>query len=424
MKTETKIKIVLYATFVAVSMILVPTRVSASECWEITGWYTTPNYNEGAYVVKIPCTETPDYTGWVEVIHYNYPILENIWVRINLDDPHMNGWRFEPLIFFQDYGADGIPLIQTDIITFDYDNYMDLIPYSPEQGVPGEGCRVRFRHRNTGKCIYTGTTNGAQARNSGCSYWPQVPDLVKQTFVLDAADNGTYRLRNEQTNQCLYTHDINGSPMYSWQCWDDPNMQIVLDKNGDYFRLRHLNSGNCTYGNTEQDGVVYSWDCWNDLNMNYYVDIVDCDDSPPGACCSPYGCFDNVTKSFCEFEKEGTWNPYACGCKKDPWLGCVFLACQEPHEEPYVSEQWTEWKDRDNPSGSGDWETLSSFPDVCDAPIDIECQTTAGLDWTATGEVVRCEPQVGLVCKNVDQSDSYCEDYKVRFLCPNTVTFP
>ena len=34
------------------------------------------------------------------------------------------------------------------------------------------------------------------------------------------------------------------------------------------------------------------------------------------------------------------------------------------------------------------------------------------------GETVRCESRVGLVCINSDQSDRYCRDYRVRFLCP------
>lgn len=37
-----------------------------------------------------------------------------------------------------------------------------------------------------------------------------------------------------------------------------------------------------------------------------------------------------------------------------------------------------------------------------------------------TGEKfhVDCEPRQGLVCRNSDQSDRYCQDYRVRFLCP------
>ena len=40
------------------------------------------------------------------------------------------------------------------------------------------------------------------------------------------------------------------------------------------------------------------------------------------------------------------------------------------------------------------------------------------LSSTHTGEIVTCEPRVGLVCLNSDQSDRYCQNYQVRFLCP------
>jgi hypothetical protein len=48
---------------------------------------------------------------------------------------------------------------------------------------------------------------------------------------------------------------------------------------------------------------------------------------------------------------------------------------------------WTQWLDRDNPSGSGDWETLRNFPpaQVCPKPVGIECQTTSGQPYQNTG---------------------------------------
>ena len=32
--------------------------------------------------------------------------------------------------------------------------------------------------------------------------------------------------------------------------------------------------------------------------------------------------------------------------------------------------------------------------------------------------LIDCEPRGGLVCRNADQSDGSCKDYRVRFLCP------
>ncbi|XP_071944581.1 uncharacterized protein [Antedon mediterranea] len=83
---------------------------------------------------------------------------------------------------------------------------------------------------------------------------------------------------------------------------------------------------------------------------------------------------------------------------------------------------WTPWFNRDNPSGSGDWETVSDLysenPSImCDNPTAIECQTINGLPYTSTGEIVSCTTY-GLVCKNEDQTVGECSDYRVRFFCP------
>jgi hypothetical protein len=83
---------------------------------------------------------------------------------------------------------------------------------------------------------------------------------------------------------------------------------------------------------------------------------------------------------------------------------------------------WTSWFDRDEPSGNGDYETLHDFKNegypVCASPIDIQCQTLNGVDWTQTGEVYTCAPSQGGSCVNSQQPDGSCQDYRVRFLCP------
>ena len=49
---------------------------------------------------------------------------------------------------------------------------------------------------------------------------------------------------------------------------------------------------------------------------------------------------------------------------------------------------WTRWLDRDNPSGTGDYETLQNFPQsqVCPKPVGIECRTTSGQPYQSTGK--------------------------------------
>ena len=93
-------------------------------------------------------------------------------------------------------------------------------------------------------------------------------------------------------------------------------------------------------------------------------------------------------------------------------------------EKPPVTGdgRWTEWFDIDDPGASGDWEPLPALIDakgVCEAPVAIECQTLDGRDWSTTGQVYRCEPKLGGICRTKDQlNQQECLDYRVRFTCP------
>jgi hypothetical protein len=91
--------------------------------------------------------------------------------------------------------------------------------------------------------------------------------------------------------------------------------------------------------------------------------------------------------------------------------------------ESNLNCSWTSWKNRDIPSGTGDWETLKDFANICKDPVAIECQTTKGVDASETGQIVTCSAAEGLTCKTADNSKG-CKDYKVRFCCPNTIKTP
>lgn len=57
------------------------------------------------------------------------------------------------------------------------------------------------------------------------------------------------------------------------------------------------------------------------------------------------------------------------------------------------TECWTDWFDRDDPTGSGDWETFYSlrkqYPGkICSKPLDIEARTLSGLSVAAAGDVI------------------------------------
>ncbi|ESO92026.1 hypothetical protein LOTGIDRAFT_121410, partial [Lottia gigantea] len=97
-------------------------------------------------------------------------------------------------------------------------------------------------------------------------------------------------------------------------------------------------------------------------------------------------------------------------------------------KEPHCNGYWTDFFDRDNPSGSYDYEALSNiqieYPGkVCANPIGVDARLLNGLHYTTSGEVVTVSPSVGLICKNSDQKDKRCEDYKVRFCCPKGKLF-
>ncbi|XP_068566612.1 uncharacterized protein [Cebidichthys violaceus] len=88
-------------------------------------------------------------------------------------------------------------------------------------------------------------------------------------------------------------------------------------------------------------------------------------------------------------------------------------------------ECWTEWFDRDNPGGTGDWETLLHLRNenpgkICPAPAQIQVQTLTGLTVAQTGDVIyRSDTTTGFVCRNRDQRwNRRCNDYRVRFSCP------
>lgn len=84
---------------------------------------------------------------------------------------------------------------------------------------------------------------------------------------------------------------------------------------------------------------------------------------------------------------------------------------------------WTEWFDRDDPSGTGDWEVLYNLRienpgKICPKPQGIQVETTTVLSVAAAGEVIfKSDTTTGFVCRKQDQPDNTCNDYRVRFSC-------
>ncbi|XP_028258458.1 cell migration-inducing and hyaluronan-binding protein [Parambassis ranga] len=111
----------------------------------------------------------------------------------------------------------------------------------------------------------------------------------------------------------------------------------------------------------------------------------------------------------------------------------VFQSSFEEHftittTSQWVQEaEWSDWFDRDDERGSGDWEKLSdlheAYPDrLCSSPLDIQAETHDGVPSNLTGDVIyRNDKDYGFVCLNKDQTHGLCQNYRVRFLCGKLV---
>ncbi|XP_055515432.1 uncharacterized protein LOC129711657 [Leucoraja erinacea] len=94
--------------------------------------------------------------------------------------------------------------------------------------------------------------------------------------------------------------------------------------------------------------------------------------------------------------------------------------------EPPVGNCKTDWFDRDNPSGFGDYELLTNLRSenpgqICMDPIACEVETTSGIPASQTGEnIASCNASTGFFCVNSNQRDGACQDYRIRFTCPES----
>ena len=80
--------------------------------------------------------------------------------------------------------------------------------------------------------------------------------------------------------------------------------------------------------------------------------------------------------------------------------------------------QWSTWDDRDNPSGTGDWEQIQFRHDadsLCDNPSAVQARVveTGAMETTQNVQI----DLNGLVCQNNNQVGEMCWDYEVRVCC-------
>ena len=72
-------------------------------------------------------------------------------------------------------------------------------------------------------------------------------------------------------------------------------------------------------------------------------------------------------------------------------------------------------------SGDGDIETLTEQQKQQLCPggqlVEIECQTTDGIEYYSSGEIATCDLNTGMVCNNADNFPIPCSDYQVKYRC-------
>lgn len=203
-----------------------------------------------------------------------------------------------------------------------------------------------------------------------------------KTFIYDDA-TGYIHFR-EDPSKCIhkkYSHFNNGNPLHLWSCSGGGagNKTFTYDAATGYIHFRQ-NPSKCIhkkYSNTNNGNPVHLWTCnGNDANQSWVL----ADELGSNAATG-------TTRSTLQ------------------------------------SDIWSDWFDRDNPSGTGDGERIpEAFAEgriPCDDPIDIQARRVGdGLFAEYTGESFTMDTTTGLVCLNADQPDGMCQDYEIRVACP------
>ncbi|KAK1159469.1 hypothetical protein AOXY_G22176, partial [Acipenser oxyrinchus oxyrinchus] len=89
-----------------------------------------------------------------------------------------------------------------------------------------------------------------------------------------------------------------------------------------------------------------------------------------------------------------------------------------------TAECRTGWFSSDEPSGTGDIESLmqlqQKYPgQICRNPLSVEAQTISGISALNTENIFQAyDTTYGFACINSAQKNRICEDYQVRFTCP------
>ena len=228
--------------------------------------------------------------------------------------------------------------------------FNDMVHYTPTLShtpIPTsvKGNLIRLKHNQTGKCLLASVDH---VFNEYCS-----SDRT-QFFIKEMMSGNEFRLKHYESGECVEVVGGNGANVALKNCNSSLKQRFVMDNANTGVRLRNLYNNQCLYSHSQHGGPTKSWGCWNDPNMEYILDYY-----------------------------------------------------------------WTEWLDRDNPSGSGDYETghtgLPCTPS--DVLTRVKSTSTIYEPGDNTPDYLHVFNSAGVACKNTNQSDGYCNDYEVKFLC-------
>uniref|UniRef100_A0A671K1A0 WxxW domain-containing protein n=1 Tax=Sinocyclocheilus anshuiensis TaxID=1608454 RepID=A0A671K1A0_9TELE len=175
-----------------------------------------------------------------------------------------------------------------------------------------------------------------------------------------------------------------------------------------------------TFISLSTQSCITKWFDRDDPNGNGdYELLADLLSTNPGEICPSPIAIEAQTISVFSGHVYNPTSGFACVNANQAGVLCADYKVRFTCPEDWCSKCRTPWFDRDNPSGLGDYETLSltliKYPlRVCAQPIAIEVATISGTPVLPPGNNFQVyDPLQGFVCVN-----GACQDYRVRFTCP------
>ncbi|XP_048581153.1 peroxidasin isoform X2 [Nematostella vectensis] len=88
----------------------------------------------------------------------------------------------------------------------------------------------------------------------------------------------------------------------------------------------------------------------------------------------------------------------------------------DPTVSPPSSRRWSEWSYTVR-TVTGSWAVSLGSPLCPQSVVDIQCELADGSPVETSGQVVHCQPLLGVYCRNKEQRSGKCKDFRFRFAC-------